>query len=182
MTQWAMFSDSLRGLRGIRLINSMKFIVDNNVGKLARWLRMMGYDTLFFGSGDDSRLVATALDEGRVILTRDTQIMKRGVVASGRLKAVLIKSDESERQMRQVIETLNLDCRFGLFTICLECNQPLEERSRQQVKDRVPPFVFQTQSQYMECPVCGRIYWQGTHWQAMTRKLEKFMKDSAGEI
>ena len=160
----------------------MKFIVDNNVGKLAKWLRMMGYDTLFFGGGDDSRMVATALAEDRVMLTRDTQIMKRGAVTSGRLKAVLIRSDESERQMRQVIETLNLDCQFGLFTICLECNQPLEERSRQQVKARVPPFVFQTQRQYMECPACGRIYWKGTHWQAMTKKLEKFMNGSAGEL
>ncbi len=164
----------------VGLIKELKFIVDNNVGKLARWLRMMGYDTLFFGGGDDSQMVATALTEGRVILTRDTQIMKRGVVVSGRLKALLIESDEPERQMRQVIKTLDLDCQFGLFTICLECNQPLEEKSKQQVKDRVPPYVFQTQSQYMECPACRRIYWRGTHWQAMTRKLEKFTKDSAG--
>jgi len=154
----------------------MKFIVDNNVGKLARWLRMMGYDTLLFGSGDDWEMVRTALAEGRVILTRDTRIMKMGVIASGRLKAVLIQSEEPEQQKRQVVETLNLDCRFRPFTICLECNQPLEERSQQQVQDRVPPYVFQTQSQYMECPACHRIYWRGTHWQAMTRKLEKFMK------
>jgi len=154
----------------------MKFIVDHNVGKLARWLRMMGYDSEFFNGSDDGEMVATALTEGRVILTRDTQIMKRGVVTSGRLKAVLIKSDEPEQQMRQVVETLNLDCQFGLFTICLECNQPLEERSKQQVKDLVPPYVFQTQSQYVECPACHRIYWKGTHWQAMTERLEKFMK------
>ncbi len=166
------------GIKGIGLINSMKFIVDTNVGKLARWLRMIGYDTLFFGGGDDSQMVATALAEGRVILTRDTQIMKRGVITSGRLRALLLTSDEPERQMRQVVDTLNLDCQFGLFTICLECNQPLEEKSKQQVKDRVPPYVFQTQEQYMECPGCHRIYWRGTHWQAMTKKLDKFMECS----
>jgi len=154
----------------------MKFIVDNNVGKLARWLRMMGYDTLFFVGSDDSQMVATALAEGRVILTRDTQIMGRRVVTIGRLKAILIESDEPEQQMRQVVETLNLDCQARLFTICLECNQPLVERDKQQVKDLVPPYVFQTQSQYVECPACHRIYWRGTHWQAMTRKLEQFMK------
>jgi len=154
----------------------LKFIVDNNVGKLAKWLRIMGYDALFFNGSDDSRMIATALAEGRVILTRDTQIVKRRVVTSGRLKAILITSDEPELQMHQVVDSLNMDCQFRPFTICLECNQPLEERSKQQVKDLVPPYVFQTQSQYMECPACHRIYWRGTHWQAMTERLKKFMK------
>jgi len=158
----------------VRLISNPKFIVDNNVGKLAKWLRIMGYDTLFFNGSDDSRMIATALAEGRVILTRDTQIMRRRLVTSGRLKAILIEGDQPEQQMHQVIETLNLDCQFRPFAICLECNQPLVERSKQQVKDLVPPYVFQTQSQYMECPVCHRIYWRGTHWQAMTRRLNRF--------
>ena len=154
----------------------IKFIVDNNVGKLAKWLRLMGYDTVFFNGSNDSHMIATALAEDRVILTRDTQIMKRRVVTNGQLKAILIKSDEPEQQMQQVIATLNLDCQYRPFTICLECNQPLLERSKQQVKDLVPPYVFQTQSQFMECPACHRIYWRGTHWQAMTKKLEKFVK------
>ncbi len=160
----------------MRPINNPRFIVDQNVGKLAKWLRIMGYDTLFFDGSNDSRLVAIALAEGRVILTRDTQIMRRRVVTSGRLKAVLIHSDEPEQQMRQVMDTLNLDYQFKPFSICLECNQPLVERSREQVKELVPPYVFQTQSQYMECPACHRIYWRGTHWQAMTKKLEQFVK------
>ncbi|MBE9482422.1 MAG: Mut7-C RNAse domain-containing protein [Chloroflexi bacterium] len=160
----------------MRLINNLKFIVDNNVGKLAKWLRIMGYDTLFFNGSDDSGMIAIALAEDRVILTRDTQIMERRVVTSGRLKAILIQSDKTERQMSQVIDSLNLDCQFKPFTICLECNQPLEERSKQQVRDLVPPYVFKTQSQYMECPACHRIYWRGTHWQAMTKKLGQFIK------
>ena len=134
----------------------------------------MGYDTLFFDGRDDSHLIATALAEGRVVLTRDTQIMKRRVITSGQLKAILIKSDDPELQMRQVIETLNLDCQFKPFAICLECNHTLVERSRQQVKDMVPPYVFQTQSKYVECPACHRIYWRGTHWQAMTNRMNKF--------
>ena len=151
-------------------------MVDNNVGKLAKWLRIMGYDTLFFNGSDDSGMIAIALAEDRVILTRDTQIMERRVVTSGRLKAILIQSDKTERQMSQVIDSLKLDCQFKPFTICLECNQPLEERSKQQVRDLVPPYVFKTQSQYMECPACHRIYWRGTHWQAMTKKLGQFIK------
>ncbi len=136
----------------------------------------MGYDTLFFNGSNDSGMVSTALNEGRVILTRDTQIMKRRVVTSGRLKAILIRSDEPELQMRQVINDLKLDCQFRPFAICLECNQPLLERSKQQVEGVVPPYVFRMQSQYMECPICHRIYWRGTHWQAMTNKLNRFME------
>ncbi len=170
-----------KNLKGVRLINAPKFIVDNNVGKLVKWLRIMGYDTMFFNGSNDSYMIATALAEGRVILTRDTQIMKRRVVASGRLRVVFIQDDGPELQMQQVINTLNLDCQFRPFAICLECNQPLLERSKQQVKDLVPPYVFQTQSQYMECPACHRIYWRGTHWQTMTKKLNRFVQHRCNE-
>jgi len=158
----------------VRQITAAKFMVDHNVGKLAKWLRMMGYDTLFFAGSDDSGMIATALAEDRVILTSDTRIIKRRLVTTGRLKAILIGSDEPELQLKQVINTLNLEIHFRPFSVCLECNQPLVERSKEQVKNRVPPYVFQTQDQYMECPSCHRIYWRGTHWQAMTRRLKRF--------
>jgi len=161
-----------------RLKNNLKFIVDQNVGKLAKWLRIMGYDAAFFNGSNDSHMVAIALKEGRIILTKDTQIMKRRVVTSGRLKAIFIEADEPEQQMRQLIGELNLDGWFRPFALCLECNQPLVERSKEEVKGLVPPYVFQTQNQYMECPACHRIYWRGTHWRAMTRRLEKFFEGS----
>lgn len=160
--------------RGVGLKDAPKFIVDCNVGKLAKWLRLMGYDTSFFNGTDDSQLVATALAEGRVILSRDTQIMERRVITSGKLKAILIQSDKPELQIRQVIDALELDSNFRPFTICLECNQVLEERNKDEVKELVPPYVFKTQSQFMQCPACHRVYWRGTHWQSMTKRLEKF--------
>ena len=160
-----------------KLTDNLKFLVDSNVGKLAKWLRMLGYDTVFFSGSDDSHMVKIALDEGRVILTRDTQIVKRRVVTSGRLKVIMINSDNPRRQMRQVIEALNLDC-VHPFTICLECNQPLVKRRREEVKDRIPPYVYKTQNQYMECPACQRIYWRGTHWEAMLKKINKFCDTS----
>jgi len=136
----------------------------------------MGYDTLMFGGGDDSRLVAIALAQDRVILTRDTQIMQRRVVTSGRLKAILIRSEQPELQASQVIGALGLDYQFCPFSRCLECNQPLEERRKEEIKDLVPPYVFRTQEQYRQCPGCHRIYWRGTHWEAMTNKLSSLGK------
>ena len=163
------------------MITNLKFIVDHNVGKLAKWLRMMGYDTMFFNGDDDSRMIAIARKEGRVILTKDTQIMVRRLVTTGQIKAIFIHSDEPEAQMRQVVDTLKLDPQYNPFSICLECNQPLSERSKDEVKDLVPPYVFKTQDQYMQCPSCSRIYWRGTHWQAMHKNLLGFTKDSASE-
>jgi uncharacterized protein with PIN domain len=111
-----------------------------------------------------------------VILTKDSQIMKRRLVTSGRLRAVLIKDDDVKVQLQQVVETLNVDYHFKPFSICLECNQRLQEKNKDEVGELVPPHVFKTQSLYMECPSCHRLYWRGTHWQAMTRELEKMAK------
>jgi uncharacterized protein len=159
------------------VFRKVKFIVDHNTGKLVKWLRMLGYDTTFFTGEDDWQMVISALRESRIILTKDTGIMKRGIIADGRVKAVLIGSDDSDLQIRQVMETLELNNNSGLFSRCLECNTPLEERTIEQVKNRVPPYVFRTREEYMECPSCNRIYWKGTHWQAMKNKLKEMKID-----
>jgi len=155
----------------------IKFIVDSNAGKLARWLRMMGYDALFFNNIDDTELIDIALKEGRVVLTKDTQLMRRRVVTNGQLKIVLIQNDDPKEQLRQVVEELKLDCRLKQFTRCLECNQSLVPRSKEEVQELVPPYVFRTQTQYMQCPACLRVYWRGTHWQRMKRELEGLSGD-----
>ena len=151
--------------------NEKRFIVDTNVGKLARWLRMMGYDTLFINPIDDEGLIAIGLKENRVVLTKDTQIMMRRVVTSGKLKVVLIEGDDPKDQLRQVAWTMRLN-QERKFTLCLECNEPLVPRSKEEVRESVPPYVFKTQSQFVECPSCHRIYWRGTHWQRMKGELE----------
>ena len=154
-----------------------RFIVDNNVGKLAKWLRMMGYDAILFDEKDDGEMVKVALSQGRVILTKDTQFMKRRVITTGKVRAVLIEDDNPKAQLSYVVSMLDLDYHFRPFSLCLECNQELVERTKEEVRNLVPPYVFKTQNQYMECPSCRRIYWRGTHWQAMSKKLEQFMTE-----
>ena len=156
----------------------IKFIVDNNIGRLARWLRIIGYDTLLFKQKDDGEMIKIALGEDRVILTRDTQFMKRRLVTNGKLKAVLIKQDDPKTQLQKIVKTLNLNYHFRPFSLCLECNQPLVPRNKEEVRDSVPPHVFETQDQYTECPVCHRIYWQGTHWGAMVKELESLSAEN----
>ncbi|HUV52219.1 MAG TPA: Mut7-C RNAse domain-containing protein [Dehalococcoidia bacterium] len=156
----------------------MKFIVDSNVGRLARWLRIAGFDTLFINDLDDNRLVRIALSEGRVLLTKDTQILKRRVAATGRLQVLLIEGEEVKGQLRQVVKTFNLTNEVKPFTLCLECNKPLVIREKGEVEGQVPPYVFQNQTQYMQCPECQRVYWRGTHWERMSRELERIVESA----
>ena len=155
-----------------------RFIVDINAGKLAKWLRIMGYDALLFTDKDDGKMIKIALNENRVILTRDSQIMKRRLITSGTLKAILVQGDELKTQLKQIASALNLDYQFRPFTICLECNHSLIARNKEEVSNRVPPHVLKTQSHYMECPSCHRVFWRGTHWQAMMKELESIMIQS----
>jgi uncharacterized protein len=154
----------------------LKFIVDQNVGKLAGWLRMMGFDSLFFTGVDDSSMVKQALAGDRILLTRDTGILKRRVAVTGQLRVILLRSEEPEQQMRQLLSELDLTGEARPFTLCLECNQPLVEKTCDEVEGRVPPYVFTAQKGFMECSSCRRIYWRGTHWQAMKRKLGELAK------
>jgi uncharacterized protein with PIN domain len=153
----------------------MKFIVDNNVGRLARWLRALGYDTLFINPIDDGELVEIARREGRIILTKDTGIFRRRLVASREVKAIQVQGDDWREQLAQVVRELRLDT-APRFTRCLECNALLEVRTRDQVRPHVPPFVYRTQEDFLACPACGRHYWQGTHWQRMRRDLGEMLQ------
>jgi len=159
----------------------IRFIADNNVGKLAKWLRIIGYDTLFFEEKDDNKMIEIALNENRVILTRDTQLMKRRLVTEGKLKALLIEQDNSKAQLQVVMKNLALNCLSKPFSLCLECNQALIPRSKEEVQNSVPPYIFKTQNQYTECPACHRIYWQGTHWQAMIKELNNLTTEGEAE-
>lgn len=150
----------------------MKFIVDMNVGRLAVWLRALGYDTLFINPIEDDDLIEIARREGRTILTKDTGILRRRVVTSGAAKALYVEGDEWRGQLAQVVRDLHLT-RSPSFSRCLACNVPLEARTREEARPHVPPFVHQTQREFLTCPECGRFYWKGTHWQRMTEELEQ---------
>ena len=149
-----------------------KFVVDVNVGRLAKWLRAMGYDALFVPDIDDGGLVRTAQQEGRIILTRDRQLLERRVVTLGQIRVVLLRSDHFLLQLRQVTTELGLTAAND-FTRCIECNAMLRNLDKEQVRDRVPPFVFQTQEEFKECPACHKVYWRGTHWRNMKHELTR---------
>jgi uncharacterized protein with PIN domain len=148
----------------------MKFICDDNLGKLAKWLKTLGYDTLFFDPIQDGELVSKALRENRVVLSRDANLSRFKLKLGERL--LLIQSEKPLEQVKQVIEHFKLKTDKDLFfSRCLICNQILEKVDKEKIKDRLYPYVYQTQDNFMHCPVCDRIFWPATHVQKMTRTL-----------
>jgi uncharacterized protein len=157
---------------------ALKFIVDNNVGRLTGWLRALGYDTVFINPIKDGELIAIARREGRIVLTKDTGILRRRAITSGAVRAVQIQSDDWRRQLAQVVRDLHLRSE-PRFTRCIACNTPLESRSRDEARPYVPPYVFRTQTAFLVCPTCERHYWQGTHWQRMREDLRTILSQDA---
>ncbi|MFZ3062429.1 MAG: Mut7-C RNAse domain-containing protein [Actinomycetota bacterium] len=148
---------------------SARFTADQMLGRLAKWLRIFGYDTLYLNPAQDSDLLATCKRNRRILLTRDTLLLKVREVRDGQIRALLIKSDFVDQQLREVAREFKLKPRLG--RLCPEDNVSLERVERSLARQFVPRFVFQTQMEFSHCPVCNRFFWQGTHWQRIREKI-----------
>ncbi len=144
----------------------MKFIADNMLGRLATWLRLLGYDTAYLPQADDPALVRVARAEDRVLLTRDVELTRRRGI-----RHLLVESEKVTEQVRQVFRAFKLSAREA-FSRCAECNERLEVVSKESVRGTVPPYVFSTQDRFRRCAQCGRVYWRGTHWARMVAQIE----------
>lgn len=143
------------------------------LGKLACWLRALGCDVEYFPLIGDADLVARAALTSRLILTRDTLlVLRRGA----RANHFFVEGDHFRDQLRQVVARFDIDPAGRFLTRCLKCNALLAEIGKDNVRDRVPPYVYATQDMFRSCPVCGRLYWQGTHREKMAREVEDILK------
>lgn len=147
----------------------MKFIATKELGKLSKWLRILGYDTEYFTNNNIGSLIIAALKEERIILTRQQKMPQgKGV------KVVQIASDFVKKQLQQVMADLGLKPSADLmFRRCILCNEELIEIEKERVKDKVPEYVLQSQEDFITCPRCKRIYWQGTHWGNVVKTLKE---------
>jgi hypothetical protein len=146
-----------------------RFVADVHLGKLARHLRMAGFDTLWTSHWDDDEIVAIAAREKRTILTRDKGMLRRKEVDRG----YFVRATESERQLSEVLRALQLEHMLHPFTRCRECNTPLEDVERESVLDRLPPRVREAYSRFRRCPGCERVYWEGSHFERMKAVLAR---------
>ena len=146
--------------------NAISFIVDEMCGKLARWLRLLGFDTLYYSSYvsqvDDTSILSKAAIEKRVLITRDKELYHRAVELG--IKVILIMSDELREKLKDVL-LINLNCNQIIVNPrCPICNGVLKKIPKEQVKGRVPFSVYQRINTFLKCVNCGKIYWFGSHW------------------
>jgi uncharacterized protein with PIN domain len=149
----------------------MKFIADAMLGRLARWLRFLGYDTLYYSGISDSSLIRTAREQDRVVLTRDTRLIK----TKGLNNYLLIISNDSFQQLLEVIGSLKLR-QFDMLSRCVKCNGELIKIiDKLEIKDAVPEYVFLQHNEFMRCLDCGKIYWDGSHPSKFKEKLGRIL-------
>jgi len=152
--------------------DNIKFICDFMLGKLAKYLRMCGYDTKFIKNISDEKLLTLALKENRILLTRDNALLLRKLIKDKSLIAILVKEDNIKKQLLQLKNQLNLSIDINLLR-CINCNGILKEIKKEEIKSLVPEYVYNTQEKFLFCPRCKKVYWNGTH----IKKMRDFFKE-----
>jgi hypothetical protein len=146
----------------------MKFIADTMLGTLARWMRILGFDTFYARDMDDDEIASLAIGDSKILLSRDRELCSR-VPGS-----ILVDDIVLESQIRQVLALHPVDS-DALLSRCLECNFVLVKIPKKNVSGRVPGHAYETHEEFWECRTCDKIYWKGTHFQRMKAEAERLM-------
>jgi hypothetical protein len=150
----------------------IKFLADRMLGKLAKELRMLGYDTIYYQGENAYPLIKWAREEGRVILTRNTKLIPKRPEDN----IIRVMEDKPPLQLRELIQkkVISLNEK-NFFSRCLLCNILLVEIPREEAEGKVPDFIFYQQREFFRCPQCLRIYWKGSHQDHMQRKINELI-------
>lgn len=147
----------------------LKFIADDHLGKLARYIRIIGFDCLYFNEIDDKELMEISEREGRIIVTRDWNLYR--FVPTQRY--LHIKSQRAWDQLKEVCDHFKINPFERSFERCIVCNSLLVRVDKERVKSRVPPKSYQWKDEFYECEGCRRVYWAGTHHEAMLKSIRQ---------
>jgi uncharacterized protein with PIN domain len=150
-------------------LRETRFIADAHLGRLARYLRFLGYDTLYRNAWQDVELVAIAQREHRIVLTRDRALLMRREVTHG----CFVHPVAPLAQLRQVVERTTLDTSGARPRRCMLCNLPLESVDADAVRERVPAGTRSQHRQFWTCPGCDRVYWRGSHWHRLLATMQR---------
>lgn len=147
----------------------MKFVATGELGRLVRWLRLLGYDVAYYAQSDMGGAVAAALHTRRILLTRQGRIQPSQII-----RIVQVKGERVEEQLRQLRRLGLIRTRRPLaFDRCNVCNMPLRAVTKARVRRTLPAFTFRTQQRFSQCPTCRRVYWPGSHWARVTRMVKR---------
>lgn len=151
-----------------------RFIADAHLGGLARLLRMAGFDTIYRNNLRDRDIADIAIRDGRIVLTRDRDLLMLRDITHG----CYVHALKPEQQLAEIMTRLKITDSVHPFSLCLECNAPLQTIDKSQVLQRLPPFVQASHEHFMTCSLCGRVYWKGSHWKRMQRLLDATIRQS----
>lgn len=149
-----------------------RFVVDVNLGRLARLLRVLGFDVWWSSAADDQTLADISLDQQRILLTRDRGLLKRRTITHG----LFVHSQHPEEQTLEVLRRLDLRRRIKPFTRCVRCNGQLAAVAKEQVIDQLEPLTRRYYDEFSRCPECGRIYWAGSHFEKLSRLVDRLLE------
>jgi uncharacterized protein with PIN domain len=151
-----------------RPLRQVRFVLDVHLGKLARYLRLMGFDSLYRNDFSDDELALVSSAESRILLTRDRGLLKRNIVTHG----YCVRDNQPKRQLLEVLRRFDLFKSIRPFERCVHCNGPLEGIAKERIQDRLLPATRQHFEEFRICPVCHQIYWQGSHHQRMEQFIQ----------
>lgn len=150
------------------------FVVDAHLGRLAGYLRMMGFDTWYRRDASDEELAAISSSEERILLTRDRGLLKRNIVSRG----YFVQTTDPSRQLVEVLGRFDLVALISPFRRCIHCNGILQPAPKDAVADRLLPETRQYYNEFFLCPRCGHIYWKGSHYRRMKQFIESVIASS----
>lgn len=157
-----------------RPLRKTKFVVDVNLGKLARKLRLLGFDSLYRNDLSDHEIVTSSVQQRRIILTRDRAILKHSSVTHG----YWVRNTQPTAQISEVVERLQLINNFRPFTRCSYCNEALHRVDKSLIRELLPNRIYQLFKLFMRCDGCQRIYWQGSHYERIDQWIKQLQQIS----
>lgn len=156
----------------------MKFLCDNNLGKLVRHLRIAGFDTKENKNHNYNEIINQSILENRIIITGDGKLIYKILKEKINVKFLKIASIKVNEQLKEIFKTYNLKIELeNMFTRCPFCNEIVIAVSKEEIEAKIPPHTFKFQSEFWQCPICKKYYWPGSHWNRILSKFKKILKE-----
>lgn len=158
----------------------MEFAVDGMLGKLARWLRMLGYDTKYFNNMDDDEILKVASEEKRILLTRDYQFFRKA--STHGVRAIFVEGRTHAERLAELSRQLNIRLEIDInMSRCPKCNARIRQVNKEEVKDRVPKLTYNLYDEFWVCLECNQVYWKGSHWRKINSTLNHARRIDSGK-